>query len=57
MKPRTREKIEELLNAGWTFDAELWKDSQARHAHTDSASAATDPTRPPERLFPLLAAA
>ena len=31
MKPRTREKIEFLLNAGWKFDAKMWKDSQARH--------------------------
>ena len=35
MKPRTREKIEELLNAGWKFDATLWAESQERHAHWD----------------------
>ena len=35
MKPRTREKIEFLLNAGWKFDAKMWKDSQARHAKVE----------------------
>ena len=32
MKPRTRAKIEGLLNAGWQFDPELWSKSQERHA-------------------------
>merc|ERR1711965_566230 len=35
MKPRTRTKIEELLDAGWNFDATLWAESQERHAHWD----------------------
>ena len=33
MKPRTREKIEELIARGWTFDAEKWKASVERHAN------------------------
>ena len=31
LKPRTREKIEALLDAGWKFDAKLWLESQERH--------------------------
>ena len=37
MKPRTREKIEMLLDAGWKFDHKLWEESQARHAKLDMA--------------------
>jgi len=37
MKPRTRAKIEELLEAGWKFDPELWAESQERHATWDMA--------------------
>jgi len=25
LKPKTRKKIEEMLDGGWTFDAEKWK--------------------------------
>ena len=32
MKPRTRAKIEELVEAGWKFDADAWKASCERHA-------------------------
>merc|ERR1711990_254371 len=32
LKPKTRKKIEEKLDAGWTFDAEKWDASVARHA-------------------------
>jgi len=35
VKPRTRAKLEEMVNAGWKFDAELWAASQARHAKWD----------------------
>ena len=35
MKRRTREKIEELLNAGWQFDPELWNASVERHSKWD----------------------
>lgn len=31
--PATRKKIEEKLDAGWTFDAKAWEASQARHAN------------------------
>jgi len=32
LKPKTRKKIEEKLDAGWKFDEAKWKESQARHA-------------------------
>ena len=32
LKPKTRKKIEQKLEAGWTFDAEKWKASCDRHA-------------------------
>ena len=31
LKPKTRKKIEQKLEAGWKFDAEAWAASQARH--------------------------
>ena len=31
--PATRKKIEEKLDSGWTFDANAWAASQARHAN------------------------
>merc|ERR1719487_708650 len=35
--PKTREKIEEKLNAGWTFDAVAWQASMDRHAKWNMA--------------------
>ena len=31
--PKTRKKIEQKLDAGWTFDKKLWEASIARHAY------------------------
>ena len=31
LKPKTRKKIEQKLEGGWTFDAEAWAASVARH--------------------------
>ena len=31
LDPKTRKKIEDQLDAGWKFDAELWAASQERH--------------------------
>ena len=31
LKPKTRKKIEQILEAGWTFDKEKWDASVARH--------------------------
>lgn len=30
--PKTRKKIENKLDSGWTFDKKLWMESIARHA-------------------------
>merc|ERR1712196_572358 len=35
MYPKTRKKIEEKLDAGWTFDEEKWGASIARHSRWD----------------------
>ena len=40
MKPRTRETLEALLDAGWKFDPELWKASAERHAGDEAFDAA-----------------
>ena len=37
LKPKTRRKIEEKLDAGWKFDAEAWAASVARHARWNMA--------------------
>ena len=33
LDPKTRKKIEEKLDGGWTFDKGLWEASQERHAN------------------------
>jgi len=35
LKPKTRKKIEQKLEAGWTFDKEAWDASVARHKKWD----------------------
>ena len=40
LKPRTRAKIEELLDAGWKFDEKLWLESQERHKDDPAFDAA-----------------
>jgi len=42
LKPKTRAKIAEKLNANWVFDAALWEASQTKHM-------AEDPVSPPMR--------
>merc|ERR1712196_681765 len=37
LKPKTRRKIEMILEGGWKFDAEAWAASVARHKKYDMA--------------------
>ena len=44
---KTRQKIVDKLDAGWTFDGEKWEQSQARHANDGAAPAEPAAEAPP----------